>query len=106
MHKGDELQSAILNSTHEAIISVDGDQHIVLFNSAAECVFGYRSEEVMGQSLGMLIPEANRAKYRKLLADFSHKADSDRIMQPASEISCLRKNGDEFIADISISMLR
>jgi two-component system sensor kinase FixL len=47
---------AILDTATDAIISIDEDHKIILFNNAAERIFGYRREEVMKKDLNMLIP--------------------------------------------------
>ncbi len=48
-----------LQSAREAIIGIDEDKRIFLHNPAAEQIFGYESEEVQGQPIGLLLPEAS-----------------------------------------------
>src|SRR5215216_1705787 len=48
--------AGVLDATADAIIAVDEDQRIVLFNRSAERIFGYTAAEAYGQSLGMLLP--------------------------------------------------
>ncbi len=49
--------AGLLDSAMDAIISVDETQKIVLYNRAAERIFGWPADQVMGQPLSMLIPE-------------------------------------------------
>ena len=94
----------ILDSAYDAIISVDEAQRIVLFNKAAERVFGYTVAEVMGQPLELLIPETLRLVHQKHMKKFEQLPEA-RLMggQP---ISGQRKNGEIFPAESSISKLQ
>ncbi len=53
-----EKLSGLVNSAMDAIISMDEQQHITLFNRAAEQVFGYRASEIIGQPIDKLIPRS------------------------------------------------
>ena len=50
----------ILNLVHDAVVAVDGQQTIVLFNQRAEAMFGYRAEEVLGKPLELLLAEGRK----------------------------------------------
>ena len=49
--------AGLLDSAMDGIITVDEQQNIILYNQAAEKIFGWPGEQVMGRSLDMLIPE-------------------------------------------------
>src|SRR5436190_17263446 len=53
----------IVASAKDAIISMDEQQRITLFNVAAEKMFGYRASEVLGKPLSMLIPAEYQASH-------------------------------------------
>ncbi len=78
----------------------DGGQRITLFNPAAERMFGYRAEEILGQPLDRLMPERFRAGHGDLLGRFSGAA---RIGDGRREVIALAADGREFPAEISIS---
>jgi two-component system cell cycle response regulator len=46
-----------LSFTSEAVIGINQEQRIFLFNPAAERIFGYRTEEMLGQPIDLLIPQ-------------------------------------------------
>ncbi len=97
--------AGIISSAMDAIISVDEDQRIVLFNSAAEEIFGYKSPEVMGRSLAQLIPERFHAAHQKHMQDFGHSNQTRRKKIDHVAIYGRRADGTEFPMDASISQI-
>ncbi len=97
--------SDILNIVHEAIISVDDNQTIILFNSGAEAIFGYSAAEVIGKPLDVLLPPQLAAKHRAHIADFGTEAERSRLMGNRQTIMGRRKDGSIFPAEASISKL-
>jgi PAS domain S-box-containing protein len=98
--------SGIVSISADAIISIDENQSITLFNEGAEKIFGYSKAEAIGASLDMLIPERFRANHREQVATFAAgQATSRSVGKRERPIFGLRKNGEEFPADASISKL-
>ena len=61
--------AGILDTATEAVISIDEDQRIMLFNKGAENTFGYRADEAIGRSLDILLPEVRDDTHRRFIAD-------------------------------------
>jgi PAS domain S-box-containing protein len=94
----------ILNLSHDAIVAVDIEQRILLFNEAAETTFGYRADEIIGKSIDLILPERQRQAHRRYIQEFGgEKAETRRMRSLRGEVLGVRKDGSEFPAEASIS---
>jgi PAS domain S-box-containing protein len=105
LRKSQEQIAGVIGSAMDAIISVDEDQRIVLFNAAAEKMFLYPSEEAVGQLLDRFIPRRFRAAHRGHIEDFGRTHVTKRTMGALGAIFGLRADGEEFPIEASISQL-
>ncbi len=95
----------IVQSAMDAIISVDADQRIVLFNPAAERMFQCRAEDALGEKLDRFIPERFRTAHREHIRHFGLTNVTTRRMGQLGKISGLRADGEEFPLEASISQV-
>ncbi|MEM9214467.1 MAG: PAS domain S-box protein [Cyanobacteria bacterium P01_F01_bin.150] len=104
LRENQQRLSGILDNADEAIISIDQNQQIVLYNQGAEMIFGYTADEVVGQSLDVLLPQIFCQRHRQYVQTFAMSMDTSRPMAERNRnIWGRRKNGDEFPAEASIS---
>jgi PAS domain S-box-containing protein len=94
---------SIVDSAMDAIISVDERQKIVLFNRAAEQVFGVRREEALGSPLDRFLPARFRAAHRGHIEHFGQTGVTSRRMGDVTTLWALRADGEEFPIEASIS---
>jgi PAS domain S-box-containing protein len=94
----------LLESTPDAIVMVNVTGRVVLINSQAENVFGYRRAEMMGQPVEMLLPQRFHAAHHGHRGQFLAQPRT-RTMGAGLELYGLRKNGEEFPVEISLSTL-
>lgn len=97
--------AGILASAMDAIITVDETQKILLFNSAAEKMFQCPYQEALGGSLEVFIPARFRDHHQNHIKIFGETNSSQRSMGKLRPISGLRKNGEEFPIEASISQI-
>jgi PAS domain S-box-containing protein len=97
--------AGILEIADDAVISVNTQQRITLFNQGAEKIFGYTTQEVIGQPLDLLLPGRFTKAHRQHVVDFTQTAGKARRMGDRQEIFGRRKDGTEFPAEASISRL-
>ena len=101
-----EAQSrAIFQIAEDAIVSVDSNHRIILFNEGAERTFGYGQNEILGRELELLIPESNRDNHAQQLQRFADSVPRARRMGERGEICGLRKDGTEFPMEASICVI-
>lgn len=97
------LLAGVLNSAMDAIVTVDEQQRIVLYNRAAEEIFGWPRHAVLLQPLEKLVPERFRPSHAEQIKRFGSTGVTSRRMGGRSVVYGLRANGEEFPLEVSIS---
>lgn len=95
----------IVDSAMDAIITVDEQQEIILFNPAAERMFGVLQSEALGQPISRFIPQRFRAGHVEHIRRFRQTGVTGRRMGALGAISGLRADGEEFPIEASISQV-
>ena len=98
------LCQSFVEQTQFAVIFSDGDGVIRLWNAGAEAMFGYKSEEAVGQSRDLIVPERQRARhwegYRRVMATGVTKYGREMLAVPA-----MRKDGTRISIEFTIVLL-
>jgi len=95
----------ILETAMDAIITIDEQQRIVLFNAAAEKIFQYPIAEAMGKSIAQFIPKRFREAHREHVAEFGKRGKNARRMGQLGMVWGLRGHGEGFPLEASISRI-
>lgn len=95
----------IIQSAMDAIITVDQDQRVVLFNQAAERLFQVPAEKAIGESVDRFIPQRFREAHREHVQEYGKAGTTSRKMGALGTITGLRANGEEFPAEAAISQV-
>jgi PAS domain S-box-containing protein len=96
LHESEERLRGIIESAMDAIIAVDEQQRIVLFNIAAEKMLGCAANDVIGTDVDRFIPERFRDQHRANFRRFGDTSVTSRAMGMPGILWAVRANGEEF----------
>lgn len=97
--------AGLLDAAMDGIITIDGEQKIVLYNRAAEAIFGWPAAQAIGQPLTLLMPERFQAGHSAHVRHFGATGVTSRRMGGLTVVHGLRANGEEFPLEASISQI-
>lgn len=97
--------AAIVESARDAIISIADDHCVVLFNPAAERMFGVSAAEALGKTLDRFVPDRFRAVHHRHVSGFAETNVTRRAMGGLSPLMAVRADGSEFPIEASISQV-
>jgi PAS domain S-box-containing protein len=103
LRQGQAQLANIINSATDAIITIDRDQNIVLFNAAAEKMFQSSAESAVGKPIERFLPERFRTTHRNHVEKFDRTNVTKRSMGELGGIWGVRQDGEEFPIEASIS---
>ena len=103
IRESEEKFRVMASSALDAMIMIDDEGKVTFWNNAAEHIFGYTSDEMMGKELHIIIaPERYRQKYKAGIKQFL-KTGAGPVIGRRIQFSGLRKDGTEFPIEISLS---
>jgi PAS domain S-box-containing protein len=105
LRESEQRLQGLITSAMDGIISMDEQQRIVLFNPAAEKIFGWTAAQVVGQPLDLLIPARFTDAHRHHVRAFEAAGITGRRMGALGEVSGRRADGAEFPIEASISQM-
>lgn len=105
LQERDSYCTSILNSSLDAMVSMDAEGRIFDWNPQAEAVFGWPRQEIIGRDLAeTIMPERFRQAHREGLWHFLKTGES-KIIGKRIKLVALRRSGEEFPVELSISAI-
>ena len=95
--------AGIIDSAMDAIVSFDERLRVVVFNGAAEAVFGCSAADALGSSVDRFLPERFREDHRDKMSRFIRTGQTERSPHRLANVVALRASGQEFRCEASIS---
>ena len=106
LRENESLVRALYESAQDAIVVMDAERRISYWNPAAAHIFGYTNDEAIGQNLhSMLAPSRYKMDYEPALLKFQHSGWGDALGKTL-ELKALRKSGEEFSMELSLSAVQ
>jgi PAS domain S-box-containing protein len=96
----------IIETAQEAVLTVNEDQKLTLFNPAAERMFGFERNDIVGRPLDVLLPERFRTEHADHILTFAQTNVTARSMGNLGNLWGRRANGEEFPIEVSISQVK
>ena len=90
-------------NTNEGFVTIDEHHQVIIFNKAAEKIFGYSREEVMGKDLGLILSRECETGHKQAVSRFLETRES-KLIGHQTEFVTTRKNGEKFPLSISFSV--
>jgi PAS domain S-box-containing protein len=106
LEESEEQFRAISTAAQDAVLMADDEGRIAYWNPAAERLFGFRAEEVLGQPLSrVLVPERHVAAHERGYAAF-RVAGTGKMIGRTMELEARRRDGSELPVEISVSAVK
>ncbi|WP_322522235.1 PAS domain S-box protein [Guyparkeria halophila] len=97
-----EQMSQTLEQAADAVVTIDEHNRVSFFNAAAEQLWGYDRDEVIGENVRMLVPERHQANHDDYV-NRNRRTGEDRLVGQSLELDSQRKNGEKFWLNLSLS---
>ncbi len=98
-------KSAVLKTALDAIVTIDHDGKIVDFNPAAELMFGYARDDVIGREMAeVIVPPALRQQHRQGMQRYLTTGEQ-RVLNRLIELTAMRSDGSEFPVELAITAI-
>ncbi|WP_020200498.1 MULTISPECIES: sensor domain-containing diguanylate cyclase [Cupriavidus] len=96
---------SVVDAAYDAIITIDQQHNITLFNRAAENLFGYSSAEMVGQPIECLLPDKYRTHHAQYVQQFARSPVRSRQMDERNRVYGLHRDGSMLPVEIAISKI-
>ena len=100
---GEQLLAGIVKNVVDGVITIDERGLVETFNPAAERLFGYQAEEVIGHNVSMLMFEPYRSEHDVYIADYLRTGEAKIIGRTGRVLPGRRKDGSMFQMDLAVT---
>ncbi|MFZ2631575.1 MAG: PAS domain S-box protein [Desulfosalsimonadaceae bacterium] len=105
MTESEERYRGLIESSNDAVVVINTNREIILWNPAAAKTFGYTENEALGQPIEIIIPESFREKHNAHIGQFLNQGQH-QISGGVMTVEGLRKDGTTLPVELSLSAIR
>ncbi len=102
MSRVQKRTEGILEQANDSVVTIGADKKIRFYNAAAEKMFGYTREEVMGQNVKMIVPMEHRGNHDQYV-DSNMNTGVNKVVGKSRDLEMSRKDGSKFWGNLSLS---
>ncbi len=99
----EERLMTIIDASKDAMVVIDPEGIITLFNPAAEKIFGCQAENILGQSVVALMPPSYRHQHGLDVTSYFQTGKPNGVIGKTIEVPAVRADGEEFVIEISLA---
>ncbi len=100
-----EMITQTLEQAIDAVVTIDRNNTVTFFNKAAESLWGYKRNEVIGQNVKMLVPQAIQSQHDSFV-NSNRSTGQDKIVGTSREVEIERKDGQKVWGSLSLSKVK
>jgi two-component system, LuxR family, sensor kinase FixL len=102
LQRSETWLQGLIATTQDAVVSIDRQGRIVLFNPAAEKIFGYARNEIVGQKVNLLMEEPYATEHDEYITRYERTGEAHAIGRIRT-VNAKRKNGELFPIELSVT---
>ena len=102
LQRSETWLQGLIATTQDAVVSIDRQGRIVLFNPAAERIFGYTRNEIVGKKVNLLMGEPYATEHDEYIARYERTGEAHAIGRIRT-VNAKRKNGELFPIELSVT---
>ncbi len=99
------MAQATLENAIDAVVVVNSENNVIFYNQAAERLWGYTPQEVLGRNVKMLVPKVHQSRHDGYLAA-NRTTNHDKIVGSSRDLKLERKDGSEIAVSLALSKMR
>ncbi len=102
LHESEERYRSLVQTAHDAIVSINRFGEIIFWNASAERIFGYSSDKILGHNVTEIMPESYRTAHKFAIQSISGP-ESSKLVGRSIELTGRKEDGSEFPIELSLS---
>ena len=102
LERSHERNEQILEQAVDSVVTINAEKIVTFYNKAAETMFGYSREEVLGQNVKMIVPMEHRSGHDQYV-DSNMQTGVNKVVGKGRDLEMVRKDGSKFWGNLSLS---